>query len=156
MTRAPAIIYLPDQSRPAAKKKRSGSANRQRQHLERFRTDDAEHAALHEQARASGKSLGGYLMEAAAIAAGIEARARRRSREPGDDQALLQALADFNRFGSNLNQIAHAANRLALIAEEHGGARLAAAEVRELRRAAELMGGKLEAPLAAIRDAVRQ
>jgi hypothetical protein len=66
---APEVIHLPDLRQPS-KKVTSGSNKRRRQHLERFRTDDAEHAALHEQLRATGLSLGAYVMKLAAIEGG--------------------------------------------------------------------------------------
>ena len=63
---APEIIYLPDQ-RQRTKKVTSGSGNRRRKNVERFRTDDAEHLALEALVQANGGSLGAYVMQLAAI-----------------------------------------------------------------------------------------
>jgi hypothetical protein len=119
------VIYLPDQSQPV-EKTRSGSEKRRR-HLERFRTDDTEHAALHAKVRASGKSLGAYVMQLAAIDATQEARARRRSRPTVDALALKEAMTGFNRENSNYNQAVKALNTLALVAQERSSRELAEA-----------------------------
>jgi hypothetical protein len=148
-----AIIHLPAQSQPEPKKKRSGSQNRQRRNLEWFRTDDAEHAALHEKVRASGKSLGAYVMQLAAIDATDEARARRRSHPTVEAEALLQAVAAFNRQHSNYNQAVKALNTLALVADERDSDRLAD-KVDVLRAALARMQEQFAAPFAAILEAV--
>ena len=147
------VIYLPDQSRPA-RRSRSGSQKRRRGNLEWFRTDDAEHAALHEEVRASGLSLGGYVMKLAAIDGGKGARARRRPHVSIDAAALLRAQVAFSRAGNNLNQIAAAANRLVLEAAEFTP-HTVAAELRELHRAVDAVRSEFSAPLAAILEAIQ-
>jgi len=137
-----------------AKARRSGSENRKRRHLEWFRTDDAEHAALQAKVRASGKSLGAFVMELAAIESGGEARARRRSDPPIDAPALLQAVAAFNRQHGNYNQAVRALNTLVLVADERSSHELAEA----LRGLAQEIAGlqrQFAEPLAAILGAVR-
>jgi hypothetical protein len=92
------IIHLPD-GRQRTKKVTSGSDRRKRQHTERFRTDDTEHEALHEQLRARGLSLGEYVMQLAKIGGGQISRPRRGSRVAVDNEALTQAVVAFNRAG---------------------------------------------------------
>lgn len=151
---APGVIHLPDR-RQLTKKVTSGSNKRQRQHLERFRTDDAEHAALHEQLRATGLSLGAYVMRLAAIEGGTVSRARRRGRAAVDVMALTQALVAFNRAGNNQNQTTHALNELVLIAREQGCDRLAS-QVRELAAALRGLPDLFAAPVAAIMAALNR
>jgi len=136
---APEVIHLPDRRQHGRKKITSGSQKRRRRHLERFATDDAEHAALHEMLRASGKSLGAFVMEVAGIAAGQEARPRMtRRRVRADVSAFLQGVVEFRRANGLLNQQTRAVNTTMLFAEEHGAARLAD-EVRAWRRSIDLM-----------------
>ena len=125
----PAVIHLPDLME-RSKKVTSGSANRQRRHLEQFRTDDGEHAALREKARASGLSFGAYMRASNLGDAGP--RARRRA--PVDIAALMQALVALNRVGNNQNQIARALNELLLIAREQGHAQAGKPGARPGRR----------------------
>ena len=81
---------------------------RQRRHVERFRTDDAERAALHMRVRESGLSVGAYLRKCSLGQAGPRSRRRR----PEIDVALLaRNNAALNRIGNNLNQVARALNR---------------------------------------------
>ena len=94
----------PDAKRPA--KPRSGSEERQRQHVRASRFDDAELAKLEERASASGLTVGAYLRACALETAGV--RARRRA--PVDRELLARTNADLNRVGNNVNQIAHALN----------------------------------------------
>lgn len=135
---APEVIHLPDQRQHGRKKVTSGSQKRRRRHLERFATDAAEHAALHEMLRASGKSLGAFVMEVAGIAAGKEARPRMHRRRVGANvSAFLEGIVELRRSNSLLNQQTRAANTLTLFAEEHGAERLAE-EVRAWRRSLDL------------------
>ena len=98
---------IPDtvaQPEPPARKQ----PRRQRRHIERFRTDDAERAALHERVRESGLSLGAYLRKCALGQAGPRSRRRR----PEIDIVLLaRNNAELNRIGNNLNQVARALHR---------------------------------------------
>lgn len=144
------MIHLPDQRQHGRKKVTSGSQKRRRRHLERFATDDAEHAALQEMLRASGKSLGAFVMEVAGIAAGKEARPRMYRRHVrADVSAFLQGVVEFRRSNGLLNQQPRAANTLTLFAEEHGAARLAE-EVRAWRRSIDLLREQNAATHAAI------
>jgi len=152
-TRAGAVIYLPDQSQPDPKQKRSGSQKRRRRHRQYFCTDDAEHEALHAQVRASGKSLGAYLMQLAKIDAAKEARARRRSRPGIDALALKEAMTGFNRENSIYNQAVRAVNILALVAQDRGSRELADA-VNGLRDTIAGLQPRFDAAIAAILAAV--
>ena len=144
----PDVIYLPDQSQPRARKKiTSGSNKRQRRHLERFRTDDAEHAALH--ARLNGESLGAYVMRLLGIEGGMETRARQRGRPSVDAVALTRAMVDFSREHNNYNQAVRALNTLVLMAEERSSTELAD-EIRRLQSIVEDLQTQFAAPLAAI------
>jgi hypothetical protein len=152
-TRAGAdIIYLPDE-RQRTKKITSGSNKRKRQHLEQFRTDDAERDALREQLRATGLSLGEYVMQLAKIAGGKEARPRRRGRAAFDAVALTQAVVAFNRAGNNQNQIARSLNELLQIAREQSNARLESL-VSELAEAVRGIPDLFAEPVAAIMAAL--
>jgi hypothetical protein len=150
---APEIIYLPDQ-RQRTKKVTSGSGNRRRKNVERFRTDDAEHLALEALVQANGGSLGAYVMQLAAIDSDIDSRPRLNRRPVSvDTAALTRALVELNRVGNNLNQIARALNELALIAHEQSSRRL---ELRIEELAAAISGAPdaLAVPLAAIQAAL--
>ncbi len=142
------VIYLPDE-RQRRKKATSGSDRRKRHHVERFRTNDAEHEALHERLRASGLGLGAYVMLLADIGGSKAARPRRRSRAAVDDVALTQAVVAFNRAGNNQNQVARALNELLLVAREQGNARLAG-EVEGLAAAIRGLPLMFAEPVAAI------
>lgn len=146
------IIYLPDERR-RRKKATSGSNKRKRHNVERFRTSDDEHEALQERLRASGLSLGEYVMQLANIAGGKISRPRRRSRAAVDDLALTQAVVAFNRAGNNHNQIARALNELLLIAHEQSNARLAS-EVEMLAEAIRGLPLMFAEPVAAIMAAL--
>ena len=152
-TRAGAdIIYLPD-DRQRTKKVTSGSENRQRRNVERFRTDGIEHEALHEQLRALGLTLGEYVMQLGKIAGGEISRPRRRGRASVDTVALTQAVVAFNRAGNNQNQIARALNELLLIAQEQSNARLESM-VEELVDAIRGMPVLFAEPVAAVMAAL--
>ena len=141
---APAVIHLPD-LRQRTKKVTSGGEKRRRRHLEQFRTDDDEHAALHEHARASGLSFGAY-MRAWKIG---DPGPRAQRRAPVDVTALTGGVVAFNRELSLFNQTVRALNTLALVADERGSDRLAD-EVHELRREIERLHQPFAAPAAAI------
>jgi hypothetical protein len=147
---APAVIHLPNLPPPsplAAKTK----PKRRRSHVERFRTDDAEHAELERRARDAGLSVNAY--NRLRVLGDAGPRARRRS--PVDATALMRALVAFNRGNNNLNQLARTGNTLVLFADEHEAERLLD-EARELRRAVELLQDHFAVPVAAIMDALRR
>jgi hypothetical protein len=124
-TQLPEVIYLPDQSRPSRMRKKitSGSNKRRRRHLEWFRTDDAEHAAL--RSRLNGESLGAYVMRLTGIGSGEDTRARRRGRPSVDAVALTRAMVEFSREHNNYNQAVRALNTLALVADERSDRHIA-------------------------------
>ena len=101
---AAARRIAPEHLEPPARKQ----PKRQRRHVERFRTDDAERAALHARVRESGLSAGAYLRKCSLGQAGPRSRRRR----PEIDVALLaRNNAELNRIGNNLNQVARALHR---------------------------------------------
>ena len=92
---------------------RAGSERRRRRHIEQFRTDDAEHAALHERAASRRLSFGAYMREIGVGAAGVRS-VRRRARLPVIEAvALARNTAALNHIGGNLNQAVRALNELA-------------------------------------------
>ena len=131
---------------PAARKK----PNRRRRHVERFRTDDEEHAELERRARDAGLTVHAYSRMRTLGDPGP--RARRRA--PVDATALAHGLVAFNRQHSNYNQAVRALNRLALSAENDGW-RDVPRELRELRTLIERLQEQFAAPVAAILDAMR-
>lgn len=131
---------------PAARKK----PNRRRRHVERFRTDDAEHAELERRAGDTGLTVHAYCRMRTLGDPGP--RARRRA--PVDATALAQGLVAFNRQHSNYNQAIKAINRLALVAENDGSRDVLQA-LRELLAVIERLQEQFAAPVAAILDAMR-
>jgi uncharacterized protein (DUF1778 family) len=84
----------------------SGSEKRQRQKALRVRLTDAERAALDEAAEQAGLSLASYARQAL-----LGAPPPRQARRPPVAKAeLARVLAQLGKVGSNLNQLAHAAN----------------------------------------------
>jgi len=131
---------------PAARKK----PNRRRRHIERFRTDDEEHAEIERRARDVGLSVHAFCRMRTLGDPGP--RARRRA--PVDAMALAQGIVAFNRQHSNYNQAVRALNTLALVAENGGTADMAQT-LRELRTLIELLQEQFAAPVAAILEAMR-
>lgn len=87
-------------------KKQHGSEQRERQKSVRARVTETEYAAIEERARRAGLSTAAYLRACALGDSGPRAK-----RSPTVNGALLgTALADLNRVGNNLNQIAHHLN----------------------------------------------
>jgi hypothetical protein len=84
----------------------SGSETRQRNRQVLLRLTDAEHAELEARAERAGLAVNAYLRQQALGGSGPRAR-----RRPHADAALLlQVLGQFGRIGSNVNQLARAAN----------------------------------------------
>ena len=151
------IIYLPDERQQQKQKAKSGSNRRKRQHVEQFRTDDAEHEALHERLRTSGLSLGEYVLQIGAFEGGKTSRRRRRReiKTPDDFEVLAsQIVVALNRGGNNLNQIARGMNEFLLIAHERSNAQLESF-VLEVLDAIRGMPAQFEEPVAAIKAAFR-
>ena len=91
-----------------AKKERTAprSETRVRGKLAAVRFLDEEHAAIREKAANANLSFGAYLRACALGDAGPRAQ-----RSPTIDRELAsKAIAELNKAGSNLNQIAHAVN----------------------------------------------
>ena len=91
-----------------AKKKRVGRRSETRERVKRktIRFLDEEYAAIDAKASAAGLSFGAYLRSCALGQAGPRAQ-----RSPSTDRELVaKAIAELNKAGSNLNQIARAVN----------------------------------------------
>ena len=130
----------------AARKK----PNRRRRRVERFRTNDEEHAELDRRARDVGLSVHAYCRMRTLGDPGPHARRR----APVDATALAQGLVAFNRQHSNYNQAIRALNRLALIAGNSGSGDVLRA-LHELCALIERLQEQFAAPVAAILDAMR-
>ena len=84
----------------------SGSEKRQRQKGLRLRLTDAERAAIEAAAEQAGLSLASY-------ARGVLLDApppKQARRAPADKVELARLVAQIGKVGSNMNQLAHAAN----------------------------------------------
>jgi hypothetical protein len=99
------------------------------------RVSAAEYAVLDERARGAGLSIGSYLRSCALGSAGPRAR-----RSPSINAELLAyAVAQLNRAGNNLNQIAHRLNAADAVGANDSTA--AIAETREaVRQICEVVG----------------
>jgi hypothetical protein len=86
--------------------KKSGSGNRQKQRIINFRATAEEYAVVELAAENAGLKLGSYARET--LLAAPKTRSRKRVR--ADVAALAKLIAELNRIGGNINQIARAAN----------------------------------------------
>jgi hypothetical protein len=107
---APAVIYLPDQSRPVAVRKQP---KRQRRHVDHFRTDDAEHAELAARAGAAGLSVDAYCRLKTVGEPGLRSR---RSQPTMDSRLRAQHITAINQAGNLVNQGIHALHEIKLAA----------------------------------------
>lgn len=148
---APNAVHMQDLAH-APKKRRSGSANRQRQAAVFVRLLPEQLARLTADANVAHMSVPAYLL--AGRLAEETAPRRRRNRATVDDAALMRALVAFNRANNNLSQLVRIGNTLVLFAENHGGHRLPEG-VRELSRAVDTLCEQFAAPVAAILEAVK-
>lgn len=87
-------------------KARHGSQQRQRQQSVRARVTPDEYAAIEKRARAAGLSTAAYLR---ACALGDKGP-RSQRRPPVELEQFGKAIAELNKIGSNVNQIAHTVN----------------------------------------------
>jgi hypothetical protein len=149
--RLPDVICLPDEGGQPAKKRRSGSAKRQRQAAVLVRMLPAQLERIHADATAAKMTVPEYLLTGRLTDDEGVPRRHRRIRAPVDEAALMRALVAFNRANNNLNQLAHAGNRLALLSERHGGSR---EDVSALSCAVERLREEFSAPVAAILEAL--
>jgi len=151
-TETAAVIRLPaaaDDTRPKPKR-RSGSQKRQRGKGAVLVSLLPEERALAEQKAAdAGLSLSAY--GRASMLGDAGPRARRRL--PVGRAALAHAVAEFNRAGNNLNQIARALNEIAAREEGRGRDRLAEL-VDELAAPIRAVRAEFATPLAAILSAL--
>jgi hypothetical protein len=145
---APAVIHLPYAPPPATEKKKP---RRHRDHVEQFRTDADEHAALMALARAEGLSLGAYYRRQL-----IGDPGPRSKRAPPTAQSRLTAdhTAAVKRVGVNVNQGIQALHVVALKAPQATSRDRLADEImatRELLRAMQRALDKaLDASVAAL------
>ena len=88
----------------------SGSNKRQRpKYLPAARCTEEEHTAIGAMARGRGVSVSQFVREAALQRSSPGPKPRRRA-PAADEQQLARILAQLGKWGSNLNQLAHAAN----------------------------------------------
>jgi hypothetical protein len=150
---APAAIRLPvpaETERPK-RKQRSGSQKRRRGKGAVLVSLLPEERALAEQkAGDAGLSLSAYGRACMLGNAGP----RSRKRLPIDREALAHAVAEFNRAGSNLNQIARALNEIAAAGREGEGRDRLAVLAEELTVPIGALRDQFAAPLAAILSAL--
>jgi hypothetical protein len=107
----------------------SGSEQRQRQAALRVRLTEGEQAQLAAAAERAGLTLAGYARSVLLAAPPL-----RQSRRPPVERAeLSRLLAQLGKIGSNVNQLARAANTAAEVAE--ADLRAAAADLAILRTA---------------------
>lgn len=100
------------QSQPPQKKKRSGSAKRQRESLIGVRVRDDERAKIEANAAAADLCPSAYLR----VAGTGEPRPHERRRPTPDITLLAQAMAQVGRIGGNLAQFLRLANRGEIVA----------------------------------------
>jgi hypothetical protein len=143
---ARAIEQIEASPQPVARRK----PNRRRRHVERFRTDDAEHAELERRARDARLTVHAYSRMRTLGDPGP--RARRRA--PVDATALAQGLVAFNRQHNNYNQAVKALNTLALIAEDKSSGDVLR-QLCKLHEVIERLQEQFAAPVAAILDAMQ-
>lgn len=86
--------------------KRSGSDTRKKQCIVNFRATEEERALLEQAATLAGLRLGSHIRET--MLAAPKTRSRRRAL--ADVVMLSKLIAELNRVGGNINQIARAAN----------------------------------------------
>jgi len=153
----PDVIYLPDETGQPERKWRSGSAKRKRQAAVLVRMLPAQLERIIADAAASKMTVPEYLLTGRLTDDVSAPRRHRRIRAPIDEAALMRALVAFNRASNNLNQLAHAGNRLALLSEQHGGIRDEGIreDVRALSGAVDHLREEFSQPVAAILEALR-
>jgi hypothetical protein len=86
--------------------KRSGSGNRRKQKIVNFRATAEEYAAVEQAANEARLTLGSYIRETLLTTP----KTRTRRRPLADVAALAKLIAELNRIGGNINQIARAVN----------------------------------------------
>src|SRR5437868_1951 len=90
------------------KKSRRGSETRQKSHAVTVRFADGEFVDLDERASAAGLTLPSYIRELTVPAAKRQTRGTRRP--PIERELAARILGQLGKVGSNVNQIARAAN----------------------------------------------
>ena len=146
---APEVTHLPQPGDIPPAAARHGSNKRRRVHLEKFRTDDNEHAELERRARDAGLSVGAYIRHCTIGPDTTPPRRRPRRIPTLETEALMKALVAFNRALNNLNQTAKTGNTMILLADEYGAARLAETG-SDIVRAVDDLRAELAPVLAAI------
>jgi hypothetical protein len=106
---------------------RSGSETRQRQSALRIRLNEAEHAAVVESAERAGLTLAGYARAVLLATAPL----RQSRRPPANKAELAVILGQLGKIGSNVNQLARAANaRLPILDDDLSAALAVLVEMR--------------------------
>ncbi len=117
---APAVIYLPDLSQPAAQPQPQRMPGRRarvpdpRTDFVAVRCTPAEYATITAAAAQRGLTVGAYLRALGTGSAGV--RARRSA--PADHAVLVALLAELGKIGSNHNQLAHAFNAIGEVPDD--------------------------------------
>ena len=86
--------------------KKSGSDTRQKQRIVNFRATAEEYATVEEAAKNAGLTMGSFIRQT--MLATPKTRPRRQAR--ADVAVLAKLIAELNRIGGNINQIARAFN----------------------------------------------
>ena len=86
--------------------KKSGSDTRQKQRIVNFRATAEEYATVEEAAKNAGLTMGSFIRQT--MLAAPKTRPRRQVRV--DVAVLAKLIAELNRIGGNINQIARAFN----------------------------------------------
>lgn len=137
----------------AAPKDRHGSENRQRVECVFVRMLPAQKTRLTDEAAAVKMSVAGYLLTGRLGENTAPPRRRPRRAFRMETEALMTALVAFSRAHNNLNQIAHAANTFALMADTHGPGNLRE-QLAGVLRAVDNLRQEFAPSLAAIRAAL--
>jgi uncharacterized protein (DUF1778 family) len=86
--------------------KASGSDTRRKQRIVNFRATEEEYTVVEEAAEKAGLTIGSYIRQT--LLAAPKTRSRRVAR--ADVMLLAKLIAELNRIGGNINQIARAAS----------------------------------------------
>jgi hypothetical protein len=126
---------------------------RKRRHVDHFRTDDEEHAALAERAREAGLSVDAYCRWKTLGDPGP--RSKRAPPTPQEQLTGAHHIA-VKRIGVNVNQGIAALNAIALAAPEASNRDRLADEIMATREILRSMGKAVDETLAASREALRR
>jgi hypothetical protein len=150
----PSIIYLPHLPPPESAPGEKKRPKRQRGHVEQFRTDDDEHAALLAKAQDAGLSLGAYYRRELIGTAGLRAK---RAPPTETSRQRAQHITAINRAGNLINQGIHALHVIELQAPEADSRDRLTDEIAAMRELLQSAIPALKVALAAaVADDVRE